>query len=153
MNHKLIKEKLYIFLDKELSEQEHQEFSLHIEECSECKDDLKLWQATGRLLSFIPEPVLSERIMTNVMKSVSSLNKEHCFDLGKLLQLRWLTPSLSVGVAALFLCFAFIHKEAVVTTENILLASLASDDTMNSFFSSGEQPDIGLLFDMNEENL
>ena len=153
MNHKLIKEKLYTFLDKELSEQEHQEISLHIEECNECKDNLKLWQTTGRLLSFIPEPVPSEKIMTNVMKSVSSLSKETGFDLGKLLQFRWLAPSLSVGVAVLFLCFAFIHKEAVITTENVLLASLSSDDTMNSFFSSGEEPDIGLLFDMNEENL
>lgn len=153
MNHKLIKEKLYTFLDKELSEQEHQEISLHIEECSECKDDLKLWQATGRLLSFIPEPVPSEKIMTNVMKSVSNLSKENSFDLGKLLQFRWLAPSLSVGVAALFLCFAFINNEVVITTENILLASLSSDDAMSSFFSSGEQPDIELLVDMHEENL
>ncbi len=153
MNHKLIKEKLYTFLDKELSEQEHQEISLHIEECSECKDDLKLWQATGRLLSFIPEPIPSEKIMTNVMKSVSSLSKEYNFDLGKFLQFRWLAPNLSVGVAVLFLCFTLIPKEAVITTENILLTSLSSDKAMSSFFSSGEQPDIGLLVDMNEENL
>lgn len=152
MNHNTIKEKLFEFLEQELSEIERKEISLHLESCKDCKNDLKLWKSTQKILTRIPEQKESEVFTNKVMHFIFALTNKPSI-IHKFMTFRWLTPALGTAIAVLFVCFTLISAEPTITTENLLLAGLP-DENLNWIFSSAENIDVdNLLIEKTEEDL
>lgn len=123
MNHEIIKEKVLVYRDRELPEEERKQVERHLPVCEECRGILKRWDMLGGLFSRAASPGDSEAFVRNVMARLAQqdepapLIRHWAF-------LDWLFPTLGYGFAIALMAVAIAHREPLVSAESVLLADM-----------------------------
>ncbi len=151
MVHEIIKEKLWMFYDPELSESDRKQIASHLESCRECRRALERWQKIQGVLSRPQDRPPSEVFVGEVMNRLAA--PEAGREPGRASRQwelpQWLFPALGYGFAFFLMMVAIETRQAPVNTEAVLLADVPSS-TQWTF--AKEQPDVHQLWSSVKED-
>ena len=144
MNHHELKEKLLVFYDPELPEEERREIAGHLPSCEECRHVLRRWERISNVLSCgvsaSTEP--SETFVNRVMARLAVLEEAQRPAGSRASFLKWLLPALGYGFAFFLMFLAISQRELPVNTETVLLSDISQ---ASRWTFQPETPDMNLL--------
>jgi len=154
MDHKSAEDQLSAFYDCELSEKEHREVAVHVQECRQCRQILAQFGTLSAIFSRAAALQPSESFTDELMERLATLEASGEQTTRKSpFSLQWLFPVAGYGFA-LFLMFAAItHWEPYymggrANTETILLSGLPQE---SHWTFSKEKPEVTQLWNSGEE--
>jgi anti-sigma factor RsiW len=123
MDHEEVKEKLFLFYDQELSEQERGDIETHLAQCAECGKSYQQWRNISSALFTIEQP-RGQRMEDFVARVMERLTRvaDPAMSWQHTLAQAWRIMAVGFGCAAALFLVVLNSDQSVVTTETILLA-------------------------------
>jgi anti-sigma factor RsiW len=141
-NHEQIRQRIFAYLDGELSEAEYRTIQTHLEGCPDCRAATARWATLARTFfrPLTPPPSSSDLFVRRVMAKVEAERSERLSVWEG--AWRWLVPALGVGVAALALVVTTPRDKSSppVSIDALLLASRADNGAFNEMMQQ-DSPD------------
>jgi anti-sigma factor RsiW len=119
MEHDMIREKVLLLRDGELSASEISGVEAHLKECPSCRELHEAVCRIGPVLFTEPGPPPSNDFVSGVMALIDHVDVEESIGTGIDLPLRWWAPAFSFGLAAAALLAALPPHRKPVTVESL----------------------------------
>ncbi len=153
MNHKKMREKILSLDDPEVSVQERQEMTAHLEHCTDCRNWLDRWRRIHTVFSSTETEKNSQHFVEKVMQRLDALETKDKRPISaKQPALEWLFPALGYSFALLLMFAAIAHwepylygKSVLPSTENVLLSNVPQTEQL---FFVKEPPEINHLYEL-----
>ena len=138
MTHEIIKEKLLMADDPELSETERREIGAHLQSCSECSSRLAEWRKMQTVFAGARPLSASGPFVDQVMGRLARETgvREEAAAASAWTLPQWLFPALGYGLALLLMIIAIEHQQTSINTGAVLL----SEVPQSSQWTFGQEP-------------
>jgi anti-sigma factor RsiW len=133
MDHEEFKKDLFALYDGELSDTERREVIAHIEDCPECRQAYTHWERIAKTFLRSLRPETSEAFVQRVMERIKIAEDSRRLR-WRPAAIRWLSPALGLGTAALLFFISLPHQGPVLSTEGLLLANGHEEHTSEWVF-------------------
>ena len=155
MNHEILKDKLFVLYDGELSGEDRRLIENHLAGCADCSRTHAQWQRTAKAFFRVPQVEVSEAFVQRVMDRIKEDIKEKESPLREVpipwtVRIRWMVPALGLACVLLLVLGVLGPAQDPVSIEALLLGN--GQESAESRFvlasdSSGADRALGLIME------
>ncbi len=150
MEHQEIKDKLFEFRGREMSEDERREIAVHLELCSECRTLFSRWERTGAMLRRVPFPQNSEDFTSRVMGRLEAMEEPAEEPAFRWQLPRWIIMGLGYSFGVFLMFAAIANRQPIVNADTVLQADMPQS---TQWTYAAENPESGQVMDYIKEEL